>query len=262
MNLKFSGRGLAFLAHFMATNDIRYYLNGVCFQPLPADAGGGVIGAATNGHILGVWYDREAVCARLVIASITRPLVTACRKPGTQLEAVDGRLAAIRYEEIGGQQTRIEEMCVQPNGPRTARGDVPAWAIEGNFPDLMRVVQERDHYREGPLGEFGAQYLGLATKALDAAKTREQRRYDTGIKMRQHDKSGSMLMLAPFMPEALVIVMPRRGDDGPGAPWLERWRRHGENRQRVAAAPLPALPSDASPPPDFVPVQIAPMSAR
>lgn len=35
MNLKFSGRALAYLSHFKAESDIRYYLNGVYVAPQP-----------------------------------------------------------------------------------------------------------------------------------------------------------------------------------------------------------------------------------
>ena len=258
MNLKFSGRGLAYLSHFMAKQDIRYYLNGVCFQPLPADAGGGVIGAATNGHVLGMWYDKDGSCDRTVIAPIARPLVVACKKHGTQLEVVDGRLAAIRYEVIGGEPVRVEELCVQPNGTRTPRDGVPAWEIEGKFPDLLRVVRDREHYGEGPTGEFGAEYFGLVADAIRAAMSKGQRRYSVGLQMRQHDKDSAMIVWGSQMPEALAVIMPRRGDDGPGAPWLEAWRRHGTRLQAVAATPLPEQqPSDAVPPPDFVPVRTA-----
>ncbi len=258
MNLKFSGRGLAYLAHFKAENDIRYYLNGVCFQPLPADAGGGVIGAATNGHILGLWHDRDGHVDRTVIAAITRPLVAASKKPGTQLEAIDGRLAVIRYEMIGGAQKAIEEMCVQPNGPRTPRDGVPAWEVEGKFPDLLKVVRERDHYGEGVTGEFNPEYLRLIAAAISAASTREQRSWCNGVQMRQHDKDGAMLVLPVTMPEALAIVMPRRKEGTLAAPWLERWRMHGARQQAIAATPLPAQqPSDARPPVDWVPTSVS-----
>lgn len=40
MNLKFSGRALAYLSHFKAESDIRYYLNGVYIAPMPPEAGG------------------------------------------------------------------------------------------------------------------------------------------------------------------------------------------------------------------------------
>lgn len=197
MNLNFSGRGLAYLAHFMATNDIRYYLNGVRFQPLPAEAGGGVLGAATNGHILGMWYDKDGSCDRGVIATISRQLAAACKKPGTQLEAMDGRLAVIRYAEIDGEPKRVEEMCVQPNGTRMERAGVPAWEIEGTFPDLLRVVRDRGSYTIGATGEFNSEYLGLVDKALRTACTPFQRRYGTAITMRQRDGDSEMLVLSP-----------------------------------------------------------------
>ena len=37
MNLKFSGRALAYLSHFKAESDIRYYLNGVYVAPMPPE---------------------------------------------------------------------------------------------------------------------------------------------------------------------------------------------------------------------------------
>ncbi len=90
MNLSFSGRGLSFLAHFMATKDIRYYLKGVYVRPMTADEGGGVLAAATNGHILGMWRDHDGECGRPAILRILPGMVTACRHHRRRADAREG----------------------------------------------------------------------------------------------------------------------------------------------------------------------------
>ena len=148
MNIKFSGRGIAFLSHYMATNDIRYYLNGIMLRPLKADQGGGVIGVATNGNIIGLWHDAGGEIDRETILHITKPLVAALGKTTRgqyrNLVLRDNQLACTCFEGL-------EEHYIQPNDQKITI--INPWEIEGKFPDLSRVLDSVRKVKEsgGPV---------------------------------------------------------------------------------------------------------------
>lgn len=251
MNLKFSGQGLAFLFHYMATQDIRYYLNGVYVAPLSAEAGGGVIGAATNGHVLGMWHDKEGTATRAAILRISKPLARACASkdgPGEQkptLVLADNRLACMR----GG-----EELYIQPNEyrdperkPRGGWANEP-WEVPGNFPNIARVVPDHTKAEIGMTGSVNATLLALVTASLPKSRSR----YGTGVTIRQINKDSGNLVLFDGLPEAMAVIMPMRTDFEVPA-WLPRWRDTEIRSQDAAKLPTPgSQPSDAAPPEGFI----------
>lgn len=254
MNLKFSGRALAYLSHFKADNDIRYYLNGVYVAPMPPEAGGGVIGAATNGHVMGMWHDKEGHVTRPAILRISKQLARACasketRGQQTTLVLTDNRLACM---------CGPEELYIQPNEYRDPASkpkkgwDREPWEVAGDFPDLGRVVPSPSEATIGMTGAVSAGYLGLIANAIPKGLSK----LGTGVTIRQVHQDGQNLVLFDRLPEALAIIMPMRSDVGTPE-WLPRWKKADKKAKEAKAAPHPAMPSDAAPPPDFVPVRIA-----
>lgn len=251
MNLKFSGQGLAFLFHYMATCDIRYYLNGVYVAPLSAEAGGGVIGAATNGHVLGMWHDKDGTATRAAILRITKPLARACASkdgPGEQkptLVLADNRLACVR----GG-----EELYIQPNEyrdperpPRNGWAHEP-WEVRGDFPNILRAVPDHTKAEIGMTGTVNAKLLALVAASLPKSRSR----YGVGVTIRQINKDSGNLVLFDGLPEALAVIMPMR-TDGIVPEWLPRWRNTTTRAQEGAILPIPGRqPSDAAPPEGFI----------
>lgn len=258
MNLEFSGRGLAYLSHFKADNDIRYYMNGVYVAPMPPEAGGGVIGAATNGHVLGMWHDKEGRATRPAILRISKALARACatketRGHQTTLVLADNRLACMRGPE---------ELYIQPNEyrdperkPQKGWGREP-WEVAGDFPDLGRVVPAPAEATIGMTGTVSSSYLGLIAQAIP----KDLGRFSTGVVIRQVHQDGQNLVLFDRLPEALAIIMPMRSDVGTPE-WLPRWKKADQKAKDAKAAPRPAMPSDAAPPPEFTPVKIGRRSA-
>lgn len=254
MNLKFSGRALAYLSHFKAESDIRYYLNGVYVAPMPPEAGGGVIGAATKGRVLGMWHDKEGHVTRPAILRISKQLARACasketRGQQTTLVLSDNRLACM---------CGPEELYIQPNEYRDPANkpkngwDREPWEVDGDFPDLGRVVPSPSEATIGMTGAVSADYLGLIAKAMPKGLSK----WGTGVTIRQVHQNGQNLVFFDRLPEAPAIIMPMR-NEGAAPDWLPRWKKADQKVKDAKAAPRPAMPSDAAPPPDFVPVRIA-----
>lgn len=245
MNLKFSGKGLAFLSHYMADHDIRYYLNGVYLAPMPG-GGPGVVGAATNGHVLGMWRDSEGHIDRPAILTITKGLVSACKKSDTVIENRDGRLTCVQYKPE--KKGYGEELYVQPNSRKKPGDRVEAWEVEGRFPVLTKVAPKLQELTIGLTGAVNATYLGLISKSLPY-----NNKFGDGVLLRQVNKDGAILVLCDTIPEAVMVIMPMRDRDTPSSPWLENWRERHEMIDAVEKLPTPGKqPSDAAPPEGFI----------
>lgn len=244
--LKFSGRGIGFLSHYMAKQDIRYYLNGICLRPLSAEAGGGVLGAATNGHVMGLWHDPDGQVDREVILKITPELVRACSRRVPKklagepmLTLLGGRLACM----IEDAELYIQPNEYRPPDPKGKLLDHELWEVPGKFPHVGRVVPDLEKVTEGPANTINAIYLELIAKSLP-----NPGKWGNGIIMRQAFRDGSILVLCEQHPQAAIVLMPMR-DECEAPRWLHRFVGHDRRAARATTAPLPVHePSDAGPP--------------
>lgn len=243
MNLKFSGKGLAFISHYMAKHDIRYYLNGVCLRPLPAEAGGGVLGIGTNGHVMGMWHDADGRVDRQVILRITPELVRACAKRpkgltgDPTLSLVDGRLAIT----VDGAEVYIQPNEYRAPDPKGKPHTLEAWEIGGKYPDAGQVIPSIADAVSGPVDAVNREYLALIAKSLPHSKW-------MGVQMLQAHKGGAILVLPLEHSEAAVVLMPMRGEEIAAPTWLNRFRAHSHRLTAAQTAPLPVHePSDAGP---------------
>ena len=236
MNLKFSGRGIAFLRHYMAHADIRYYLNGIYLEPAPS--GHGVIGAATNGHVLGLWRDTEGHIDRPAILSINKSLANACAKhSGNTLVSRGSHLVCINED---GAETYI-----QPNELKRPDPTIEPWEVPGKFPSLTRVIPKLSEATLGLTGAVNSAYLGVIAASLSGTSKRDA---FNGVVLRQKDKYSGILVFAPQVPEALALIMPMRDDDPPYEHWVTNWREFHDKSKKAAGLPLPGRqPSDAAP---------------
>lgn len=243
MELSLDGRAVAFLAHYMAQNDIRYYLNGIYVAPMPDGAGPGAIAAATNGHVLGMWHDQDGTAARPAIMKVSKPLARAC-KPGTRLVTRDRRLTVICSEgrRIG------DELYIDPARHAGDRGAEP-WEVEGTFPGLDRVIHEPDEAKIGLAGDINADYLGTISASLKSVlPSMKHLSRARSLRMRQVTPEGAILALCAELPEVIMVVMPLRDRVKVQPSWLERWRTGEKAAQAKAKLPLPGCqPSDADP---------------
>ncbi|WP_312834455.1 hypothetical protein [Comamonas sp.] len=215
MNIKFSGTGMVFLSHYMATQDIRYYLNGIFLQPLTARQGSGVIGVATNGHILGLWHDQQGELDREVILHVTKPLLSALGKSDKglprSLRVIDGRLACLTAED--------GEVYIQPNPHTPITGGRMPWEIEGKFPEFFRVVKRADKFADapGPVDPVDARYLELLNRSVVGAS-----RAPNGIELRQPAPNSEIYARFCAKDEAFAVVMPMRWGTSDVPKWLRQ----------------------------------------
>lgn len=223
MNLQFSARGLAFLGHYIsAPNEIRYYLRGIYVAAMPEKAGGGVLGAATDGHVLALWHDKEGTCQRPAILRVTPELLKAAAKPNAeQITIVDNRLVCMA---TGGVESYVQpRRPVDQTKPNQYERDGAPWEIVGNFPVVSRVIPVVDESSpRAPTDEFALEYLGRIAKSMPKRDRKSTGFHYTPTFMRQAEAGQGILMTFPTVKEAAVVLMPMRGNvDGPRLPdWI------------------------------------------
>ena len=248
MKLKLPALAVAFLAPFIAQKDIRYYLNGLNVRPLSAEEGGGVLLAATNSHIAGLWHAADATCERMATLHITPETVEACRKNSAvrHVTIANDRLAVI--EQVGNKPP--VEIYIQPsntwaNAQNTA---LKPWEVAGaaDHPANKRLLEAlHGECDRGPTCMVDSNLLKAITKAFRAGS-------DKGtppLYMRQETHTGSVVVLSEYMPHAAAVVMPMHDGGLKRPPWIDRLKSARARAATAKAAPLPVHePSDAGPP--------------
>lgn len=256
MKLNIPAQAIAFAAHFMADNDIRYYLKGIYVRPMTPDEGGGVLAAATNGYILGMWRcdADKTVCERAAILRITPGLVSACRKNTEQrrVTIANNRITVIESGKAVTDVTATEVYIQPATGWVAGVCEYQPWELPGShiakYPDIMRPVP--DATENGAVGKMRADYIETIAKAFRESMGRIRRRkgYVAGINMRQVDANTSTLVVSEDIPQAVAIIMPMRAGVQPVPTWLARAKAINTRDFRAKASPLPVHePSDAGP---------------
>lgn len=226
MKLNIKARLVAAVAQFKASNDIRYYLNGVYVEPGPL---GGVIIVATNGHAMGAWLDETGEIERPAILRVRAKLQAACQGADTKrLFIIDDRLAVV--------DAKGTELYVQPEPGK--------WEVPGKFPDHMRVLQT---VSGGPSlhDALNPEYVALIDRALSIGGGDKLK----SITVRQGTASSAIAFTSTAAPNFIGFVMPQRENEAPYPAWLASAHARADAARLAAAAPLPVHePSDARPP--------------
>lgn len=229
MKLNLNARLVAAICEFKAKNDIRYYLNGVYVEPLPA---GGAVIVATNGHAMGIWRDTSAEVERPAILRIGKNLREVCQEAAdARLELIDGRLTVTNKQKT--------EYHVQPNGGKD--GSPASWEIARDKYPLWKAVFP-DECKTGPVGMFNAAYLKLVHKALKIATGNDF----AGITLRQSDEKKSIFVSSSLLTDFAAIIMPMYDDSKINYPsWLSELKAA---EKAAESLPTPGQqPSDAAP---------------
>lgn len=180
---------IAYVSQFAGTQNIRYYLNGVCLQ----NNADGFYAVATNGHVL------------------------ACAKLGDKLEGDDFEVilpnSAIKLiascKERFGMDLEHESTTAQVS-LKTSEGTQTLRAVEGKFPDWKRVIPQDGTAQLGdkPLG-LSVVYLALLEKAYKAFK-KHDKSIGEGAELKYYGYSSPVV----FEPEGVsgikALIMPRR----------------------------------------------------
>lgn len=214
LQAKIDAKYLKVLAPFIAKQDVRYYLNGLCITPHEKE---GALLVATNGHVLGIAYDREAIVQKEIIVKITADTIKHSRGTGRGSD---------RFVEIHDRLMIVDECA---NEIHVQAGDP---IIDGRYPDWRRVVPRKLmpglYHRT-----FNAEYLALAKKIAACV----DRKYGAICWFSDPDNPDVPAALRlPKMREFIGLIMPMAGNaeiDGlPG--WLMLPTDTSSKKQAVA----------------------------
>lgn len=207
-SIKFSGVGAKFLSNFQAELDIRFYLNRT-INLIPVD-GGGVIGASTNGHLLGLWFDKDGHVDSETLIKVSPKLSAALGKKSRGIEGdpyltvIGDHLAAVN---------EFEEIYVQPKESRTPKSDLPDWMVEARFPDLTPIISgiKKMNFDKGSgLPTCNANYMRLISQSFVKANTSGK---FTSIHAGSHkDFPEKIIFVSDSVRNAIAILMSMRVD--------------------------------------------------
>lgn len=196
---KFQARYLPMIAPFMATNDIRFYLNGFLIER----AKNGVYIVATNGHILAAIHDADGELdgADRVIVRRDAGLVSACRPKKHSVQNMviiqNGRVSVA--PDFGCECTAVEKY-VMPG----------SCFIEGKYPEWKKVVPDFAELKPGMSSAcVKPEYIGIFEKV---EKQTASRMGCMRLWQRQ-DPNSSIVVQLPSIPEFLGVVMPMRDSE-------------------------------------------------
>jgi len=236
---RFSLKHLLMAAAFRATNDIRYYLNGVHVM---ACRDGGVFVAGVDGHTLLCAYDAAGTIENApngVILTIKPGLLAAaarnkCRRDGVDMFAiVEGQRLSVNHD-FNAAQSPLEAF-VSP-GP---------CQVEGRFPDVFRVIPRFETLKPHMAGPMNSEYFARIDVVNKLAR---HGKYNGGIRLwSSHTdddvlKTGSIVVQFDLAPEVLAVIMPMRSFDSLAFPAVARIDGLVAPPPAPAAAATPVTP--------------------
>lgn len=188
-------KNLRAVHHAMASNDIRYYLQGVCFENNRAETR--II--ATDGHRLHlVIQDHGGMITDPVRFIMPAEMVKACLKAKAPRNRVDPEITI----SIDGQT--IE--AALPDG-----SSIRNTALDGHFPDYCRIIPSDTSFEPSP-AVFNCSYLLDAEQGLkDYLELGKKQWSDIGLTPR----GSSVGVLS--VPGFIAVIMPMRADLTPAA---------------------------------------------
>ena len=239
VRIKFAAKHLPRVALFMATCDIRYYLNGIRIEPAPQ---GSVFIIGCDGHCLAIIHDKDGTMTGSagVILRASPGLLQACKAPGRELRSLGGANVIITGSRISvandfEQEFTNLEVFVQAGQP---------W-IEGVYPDYGRVLPAFDKVKPGFNTPINSQYLARFARL----KPDSGDRY-SGLNFWQEPSepglgsTNAVMVQHASIPEFIGIVMPLHTSE------------HELNKNRELFGQFPKRPATPAPAPVPVPVPV------
>lgn len=189
-------RLVALVKPFMGAKDVRSYLNGVHIRSTGA---GGVAIEATNGHVCAVIHQEDGLASDDNVI-IKGEVVAKLPKTGKIAIYSDGSVEAIA--DKGDLLPRYERAV-----------------NEGKFPDTPKVFPDFSQLTKGLVGSaLNASYVLKGLEFFKAFSTKN--RFAGQVEIYQGSEQGVILM-ASYMHDAFVLIMPCRDDGIPRRPnWL------------------------------------------
>ena len=206
--LELSAWSCALVAPFIAkVGEVRYYLRGINVSPAP---GGGAIICATNGHAMGIYHDKNAVCEVAATFKFDRDTLAACATGGAERRVVlrHGRLTVI--DQYG------EEICIQPGSP-LVDGAIP-------YPSYEKVIPFAEKLQRGMVAAVNGTLIGLVTQSTAVAERALRR----SVYMRalefynvEGNRSACPVVRVADLADAVAVLMPMHVDTV--VPVLPEW---------------------------------------
>ncbi|MGI4776928.1 MAG: hypothetical protein ACRYGA_02225 [Janthinobacterium lividum] len=194
----FSARYLPSLAPFIARNEIRYYLCGVCIEKAEI---GGVYVIATDGHCMAVVHDAQGTIegAQRVIIQAPAALVSAAKRAKPFGELPQKIL-------LDGKRVRIA-VDFSVNGAGEAYVQAGDSVIEGKFPDWRQIVPDFDLLKRGAFaGDVSVNGFYLARLAKVVGRN------FAGVTLWQEDPKRAVVIQVNAVPEMFIAIMPMHGE--------------------------------------------------
>ena len=195
---------------YICTEETRYYLNGVCFEPGPD--GKGVLAVATDGHKLGVAYDEQGV---FVDGGGKRPIV---RREALMVSALAPKKDDnVRWLVVRDQVALVviagsaeEALDLEPLTERT-KAVACGVLIDGMFPAWRGAVPRKGEDDGWPA--FNARYL----KAISDGYAKVAGKNPAMMRLTSTGASGAALINFaagnPDLPEFFAMLMPMKWDE-------------------------------------------------
>lgn len=178
MKLKVSKVMIESALIFSAKNDIRYYLNGLCFKP------GGVF-ASTDGHRLFLGHHKNDNEAEIIVSNIKSPTKK-------YHEAVfDTETGIVDFNDESGVKVGVSSFAV----------------VDGRFPDVERILPKS--FQAVDAIAFNAGYLASLEKA---AKFFNSRLPNVKIQFSGASSASVFELRSPDGEVGKVVIMPMRLD--------------------------------------------------
>lgn len=193
---------------FVATEDVRYYLNGICIRPAHGE---GCCVMATDGYTAIALFDESSRAEHEVILQIPANLRGKLAKGGHLLH------------NAAGFTWLIDEM-------RQIVWVSPAPPIDySTYPDIIDVAGPLSDYDGGLIGTYNPQLLEKIQKAHPKAKYKQVRFWT------RRTGGGHGVALA-LLPSGFALIMPMRGGDDDGKPLALRVPQAIQPKQKAISS--------------------------
>lgn len=197
--LELSAWCCALVAPFIAKmGDPRYYLRGINVSPAP---GGGAILCATNGHAMGIYHDKNAVCEVAATFKFDRGTLAASATGG------DERLVVMRNGHLTVIDRRGVEICIQPGSP-LVDGSIP-------YPSYEKVIPLAEKLQRGMVAAVNGTLIGLVTQSTAVAERALRRSvYMRGLEFYnvEGNRNACTVVRVADLPDFIAVLMPMHVD--------------------------------------------------
>jgi len=192
----------------ISTEETRYYLNGIYFEPGPA--GAGVRAVATDGHRMMVAFDPEGtLTGEPFILPISKALLgkLRVRKNRKWFIYANGVASVVEIPNAPKDFSLQDEMEKGVKVSDFAIAMAPTRPIDGTYPDWRRVLPNMEKAKPA-CGGYAPNVLAPVLSALEEYVQSVDK--GSGAILRAEDDGSPTLAVMPGYPEIFGVVMPMR----------------------------------------------------